>query len=100
MHTCISPSLPLTLSLPPFLSPFSLPLPPPPSPLLLSLSQGGMHSEDLCPVVVGGSVLAGLHRAEVIVKQWGVPIGNQYYRSVMTDFPILLCVNCNKVMIS
>ena len=71
-----------------------LSFPPPPS---LPPSLPPSTSGELCPVVVGGSVLAGLHTAEVIVKQWGAPIGNQYYRSVMTDFPISLCVNCNKV---
>ena len=46
---------------------------------------------------VSQSVLTRLHRSETIVKQWGAPIGNQYYRSVMPDFPISLCGNCNKV---
>ena len=38
-----------------------------------------------------------LHRSEVTVKKWPAPIGNQYYHSVMTDFPISQCNNCNKV---
>ena len=46
---------------------------------IMSLKQG-----ELCPVEVGRSVLTGLHRAEVIIKQWGAPIGNQYY-------PVSLC---------
>ena len=54
-------------------------------------------SDELCLVEVGHSILIRLHRSEVIVKKWGVPIGNQYYRSVMTDFPISQCNNCNKV---
>ena len=54
-------------------------------------------SSEFCPVEVGHSVLARLHRSEVIVKKWGAPIGNQYYRSVMPDFPISLCGSCNKV---
>ena len=32
-----------------------------------------------------------------MVKEWGAPIGNQYYRSLMPDFPISLCGSCNKV---
>ena len=48
-------------------------------------------------MVVGRAVLTRLHRSEVVVKRWGVPIGNQYYRSVMPDFPISLCGTCNKV---
>ena len=55
------------------------------------------ESGEFHPVVVGRAVLTRLHRSEVVVKRWGAPIGNQYYRSVMPDFPISLCRTCNKV---
>ena len=61
---------------------------------VLRLAQGGNEFQ---PVEVGRSVLTRLHRSEVMVKEWGAPIGNQYYRSVMPDFPISLCGSCNKV---
>jgi len=51
-------------------------------------------------VVVGRSTLEGLHRLEVIVKQWGPPIGNQYFKSILTDVSITLCSSCNKVSVS
>jgi len=54
-------------------------------------------STEFQPAVVGREVLSRLHRTEVVVKKWGAPIGNQYYRSLMPDFPISLCSNCNKV---
>ena len=54
-------------------------------------------SSEFQPVVVGRAVLTSLHRSEVMVKRWGAPIGNQYYRSIMPEFPISLCANCNKV---
>ncbi|CAI8057296.1 Intraflagellar transport protein 122 homolog [Geodia barretti] len=60
-------------------------------------TEGG---SEFCPVEVGRSALTGLHRSEVMVKEWGTPIGNQYYRSVMPDFPISLCGSCNKVSCS
>ena len=47
--------------------------------------------------MVGRAMLESLHRSEVIVKKWGPPIGNQYYRSFMPDVSITLCSNCNKV---
>lgn len=59
-----------------------------------------LHMQASCefvPVVASRSVLTRLHRSEVLVKQWGPPIGNQYYRSIMPDFPISICGNCNKV---
>ncbi|CAI8031942.1 Intraflagellar transport protein 122 homolog [Geodia barretti] len=60
-------------------------------------TEGGSEFQ---PVEVGRSVLTRLHRSEVMVKEWGAPIGNQYYRSVMPDFPISLCGSCNKVSCS
>ena len=54
----------------------------------------------LTHVEVGRLVLTRLHRSEVMVKEWGAPIGNQYYRSLMPDFPISLCGSCNKVSYS
>ena len=48
-------------------------------------------------MVVGRSVLEFMHRMEVIVKKWGPPLGNQYYRSLIPDVSITLCSNCNKV---
>ena len=58
------------------------------------LQSGGA---EFSPVKVSRLVLTRLHRSEVMVKEWGAPIGNQYYRSLMPDFPISLCGSCNKV---
>jgi intraflagellar transport protein 122 len=58
------------------------------------------ESGEFHPVVVGRAVLTRLHRSEVVVKRWGAPIGNQYYRSVMPDFPISLCGTCNKMFLA
>ena len=55
--------------------------------------QGG----DFVPVVVGRSLLESLHHSEVFVKQWGAPLGNQYYRSFLPDVFITICSSCNKV---
>ena len=52
---------------------------------------------EFSPVVVGRKVLENLHRTEVLVKKWGPPIGNQYYRSILPDVSITICSNCNKV---
>ena len=49
------------------------------------------------PVVCGRRVLGSLHRLEVIVKEWGPPIGNQYFKSIMPDVNITVCPHCNKV---
>ncbi len=54
-------------------------------------------SEDFVPVVYGRSHLASLHRMEVIIKCWGPPVGNQYFKSIMPDMHITLCPGCNKV---
>ena len=62
---------------------------------VLHLAQG--DGSEFQPVEVGRSALTRLHRSEVMVKEWGAPIGNQYYRSVMPDFPISLCGSCDKV---
>ena len=61
----------------------------------VSMLQGG--GAEFSPVKVSRLVLTRLHRSEVMVKEWGAPIGNQYYRSLMPDFPISLCGSCNKV---
>ena len=45
----------------------------------------------------GRKVLESLHRMEVIVKRWGPPIGNQYFKSVMPDINLTVCPSCNKV---
>lgn len=52
---------------------------------------------DFVPVKVSIHTLESLHRTEVLIKQWGAPIGNQYYKSVLPDVPLTLCDNCNKV---
>ena len=60
----------------------------------------GTHIQDtgdFVPVVVNRDILESLHRTEVHVKQWGAPIGNQYYKSIMPDVSLTLCANCNKV---
>ena len=62
----------------------------------LFLLQGG----DFVPVVVGRSLLESLHHSEVFVKQWGAPLGNQYYRSFLPDVFITICSSCNKVSVA
>lgn len=55
------------------------------------------HSDEFVAVVCGRRALESLHRLEVIVKKWGAPIGNQYYKSVMPDVNITVCPSCNKM---
>ena len=45
-------------------------------------------------------MLEKLHRTEVLIKKWGPPIGNQYYKSIMPDVTITMCDNCKKVSVS
>ena len=54
-------------------------------------------SDGFVPVVCGHGELESLHRLEVIIKKWGPPIGNQYFKSVMPDVNITVCSSCNKV---
>ena len=54
-------------------------------------------SDKFVPVVYSRSHLVALHRMEVIIKRWGPPVGNQYYKSIMPDMHITLCPGCNKV---
>ena len=54
-------------------------------------------SDEFVPVVCGRKVLESMHRLEVIVKKWGPPIGNQYFKSVMPEINITICSSCNKV---
>lgn len=53
--------------------------------------------DEFVPVVCGRQVLESLHRMEVIIKMWGPPIGNQYFKSVMPDVNLTVCSSCNKV---
>lgn len=63
---------------------------------MLSFTQ---NSDEFVPVVCGREVLESLHRMEVIIKKWGPPIGNQYFKSVMPEISVTVCSSCNKVMI-
>lgn len=55
--------------------------------------------EEFVPVVCGRQVLESLHRMEVIIKKWGPPIGNQYFKSVIPDVNLTVCRSCNKVTV-
>lgn len=66
---------------------------------LMSLSQILQSTDDFVPVVCGRRVLESLHRLEVIVKKWGPPIGNQYFKSIMPDVNVTVCPSCNKVCV-
>ena len=48
-------------------------------------------------IYVDRTMLFNMHWREVIVKRWPYPLKFQYYRSLIADVHIQLCLSCNQV---
>ncbi|XP_069499548.1 intraflagellar transport protein 122 homolog isoform X1 [Ambystoma mexicanum] len=57
----------------------------------LSFEQGG---SEFLPVVVSRSVLRTMSRRDVMIKRWVKPLQWQYYRSLLPDVSITMCMSC------
>ncbi|XP_040264299.1 LOW QUALITY PROTEIN: intraflagellar transport protein 122 homolog [Bufo bufo] len=57
----------------------------------LSFEQGG---SEFIPVIVNRAVLRSMSRRDVMVKRWPRPLKWQYYRSLLPDVSITMCLSC------